>query len=78
MDYYYYLSILIFSIIGFMIVIDPNTGLYFTLMFKLLNINFQRLIWMIRFHPNNFITTWISNRKYDKIAKELEREFSEK
>ena len=78
MDYYYYLSILIFTIIGFMIVIDSNTGLYFTLVFKILNINLQRLIWMIKFHPNNFITTWISNRKYDKIAKELEREFSKK
>lgn len=29
---------------------------------------------MIRFHPNNFITTWIQNKKYDKIARELERE----
>jgi hypothetical protein len=30
---------------------------------------------MMKYHPNNFITTWIQNRKYDKIARELEKEF---
>jgi hypothetical protein len=33
---------------------------------------------MIKYHPNNFITTWIQNQKYDKIAKELEKEFNQK
>jgi hypothetical protein len=30
---------------------------------------------MVKYHPNNFITTWIQNRKYDKLAKEIEKEF---
>ena len=48
-----------------------NVSDYINLLFKILKLNTERLIWMIRFHPNNFITTYLQNRKYDKIAKEL-------
>jgi hypothetical protein len=58
-----------------MIVLDNNVGIYITLIFKILKVNTERLVWMIKFHPNNFITTWIRNRQYDKIARELEKEF---
>lgn len=75
MNTYYYSLLIVFTVIAAMIVIDNNVAVYITLIFKILKVNFERLIWMIKFHPNNFITTWIQNRKYDKIARELEKEF---
>jgi len=47
------------------------------LVFKTMKLNMVRFLWMIRFHPNNFITTWIQNRKYDRMAKELEKELND-
>ena len=75
MNTYYYTLFIAFTIIATMIVLDNNVGAYITLIFKILKVNTERLIWMIKFHPNNFITTWIRNRQYDKIARELEKEF---
>lgn len=72
-SYFYFLST-VFAIIFAMILIDNNVGSYIDLKLKLLGINIQRLFWMIRFHPNNFITTFIQNQKYSKIAKEIQME----
>jgi hypothetical protein len=59
-----------------MIIVDENVGKFIMIWVAIIKVNTERLIWMIRFHPNNFVTTWLQNRKYDKIAKELEKEFS--
>lgn len=67
--------VIIFGIIAYMIIVDKNVGDYLTLIFKIFRINTQRFFWMIKYHPKNFMTTWIKNQKYDKIAKELEKEF---
>ena len=72
-------TILIFcGIVAYVISVDRNVADYLTLVFKLTNINLQRFLWMTKYHPNNFITTYFQNRKYDKIAKELEKELSSK
>jgi len=78
MSTYYYTLFIIFTVIVTMMILDHNVSEYINLLFKILKINIQRFIWMIRFHPNNFITTYLQNRKYDKIARELEKEFSSK
>jgi hypothetical protein len=65
-------------VIATMIVLDNNVGLYIILILKKFKIEIEKLWWKIKFHPNNFITTWIRNRQYDKIAKELEEEFSKR
>ena len=57
--------------IAYMMIIDENVAVYFTLIFKILKVNTERLVWMIKFHPNNFITTFLNNMKYDRIAREL-------
>lgn len=75
MSTYYYVLFIIFTIIATMIVLDNNVSVYITLIFKIIKVNTERLVWMIKFHPNNFLTTWWNNRKYDKIARELEKEF---
>ncbi len=75
MNDYYYLLLLIFTIIAAMMVLDNNVSIYFTLIFKIWKVNFERLLWMIRFHPRNPITNLIMKWKYDRIAKEFEKEF---
>jgi hypothetical protein len=78
MSSYYYTLFIIFTVIATMIVLDNNVGLYIILILKKFKIEIEKLWWKIKFHPNNFITTWIRNRQYDKIAKELEEEFSKR
>lgn len=70
--------IIVFGVIFYMMWVDQNVADYIVLVFKLVNINIQRFLWMIKYHPNNFVTTYFHNRKYDKIAKELERELNSK
>jgi hypothetical protein len=75
--YIYYNTLLaLFAICIFIIIIDKNVADYFLLVFKLLNINYQRMIWMIRLHPRNPITNLIKRFEYDKIAKELHKELN--
>jgi len=66
--------LIIFAILAYIIIIDENAATYLTLIFKIMRVNTERMMWMIRFHPNNFVTTWIQNRKYDRIARELQAE----
>lgn len=68
--------LIIFGVLAYMIIVDENVGKFILIWVAIIKVNTERLIWMIRFHPNNFVTTWLQNRKYDKIAKELEKEFS--
>jgi len=78
MNNYHYALFLIFSIIGVMIVIDANVADYIVLLTRVIKLNFERVFWMIRLHPKNPISNFMINRKYDKIAKELEEEFRKK
>jgi hypothetical protein len=78
MSLYYGILFLIFAIIAVMIVIDPNVGDYITLIIRFIGIQLQRLFWMIKYHPNNFITTWIQNQKYDRISRQLREELDKK
>jgi hypothetical protein len=78
MNNYHYALFLIFSIIGVMIVIDANVADYIVLLTRIVKLNFERVFWMIRLHPKNPISNFMMNRKYDKIAKELEEEFRKK
>jgi hypothetical protein len=77
MSTYYYTLFIIFTVIVTMMILDHNVSEYINLLFKILKVNIERFIWMIRFHPNNFITTYLQNRKYDKIARELEKEIQD-
>lgn len=59
-------------------IVDQNVADYLLLVFKMVGLNFRRFVWMIRFHPQNPITNFIMARKYEQLAKELEKEFAEK
>ena len=73
-----YAILLIFGVIAYMMIIDPNVNEYLTLVFKMIKINIERCYWMIRLHPKNPITNLMMRREYDKIARELEKEFSQR
>jgi hypothetical protein len=68
---------ILFAILAYLILTDKNVADYLTLVFKMTRLNVERMFWMIRFHPKNPITNLMMRWKYDKIAKELEKEFSQ-
>lgn len=66
--------LVIFGVIAYMIIVDENVAKFIDLWVKILRINVERFFWMVKYHPNNFVTTWLQNRKCEKISKELEKE----
>jgi len=57
-----------------MMIIDQNVGDYLLLVFKITKLNFERMIWTIRFHPfwiSNPIGKWWMMRKYMKTIEQL-------
>jgi hypothetical protein len=67
--------VVIFGILAYLMWVDENVAVYLTLIFKIMRVNTERMLWMIRLHPYNPITNLIMKLKYDKIAKELEKEY---
>jgi hypothetical protein len=54
--------------------VDKNVAEYILLIFKIIRVNFERSLWMIRFHPlwiRNPIGKWWAMRKYEKMIKEM-------
>jgi len=57
-----------------MMLVDKNVAEYILLIFKIIQVNFERSLWMIRFHPfwiRNPIGKWRAMRKYEKMIKEM-------
>lgn len=73
----YYFWFLIFGIIAYIIIVDSNVAIWFHLMFKLVGIQIQRFFWMIRLHPKNPVVNLMKKYEYERIAKELEKEFKD-
>lgn len=73
-NFYYYTFFLIFAIVAYMMSVDKNVADYLLLNIKLLRLNFERLKWLIVYHPNNPITNWLSFRKYKKMVSEFQKE----
>jgi hypothetical protein len=81
MTTYYYSLFIVFTVIAVMIIIDQNVSEYLLLILKIIKVNFQRLMWRIRFHPmwiDNPIGKWWMMRKYEKTIRELAQELSKK
>jgi hypothetical protein len=70
--------LVIFGILAYLIITDKNVAEYLTLIFKMSRLNVERMLWMIKFHPRNPITNLMMKWKYDRLARELEKEFSDK
>ena len=69
--------LIIFGILAYLMLVDENVATYLTLIFKILKVNTERMLWMIRFHPRNPITNLMMKWKYDKIARDLMKEYEE-
>ena len=81
MSTYYYTLFIAFTVIAVMMIIDQNVGDYLLLVFKITKLNFERMIWTIRFHPfwiSNPIGKWWMMRKYIKTVEQLAQELSQK
>jgi hypothetical protein len=72
----YYSSLVIFAIIAYVLIVDKNVSDAIVLVFKMVPIQVQRFFWMIRFHPRNPITNFLMGRKYEKLARDLEKELT--
>lgn len=72
----YYSSLVIFGIIAYVLIVDKNVSDAIVLVFKMIPIQMQRFFWMIRFHPRNPITNFLMERKYEKLARELQKELT--
>lgn len=72
----YYSSLAIFGIIAYVLIVDRNVSDAIVLVFRMIPIKVQRLFWMIRFHPRNPITNFLMERKYEKLALELQKELT--
>lgn len=71
----YYLWLLVIGIVAYIMILDPNVGIYLTLVFKMIGVNIRRALWLIRFHPawlKNPISKWRRERHYYKLIKEME------
>lgn len=68
--------LIIFGVIAYMIIVDENVAIYINLVIKMTRLNIERLFWMAKFHPRNPITNLIKKWEYEKLAKELEKEFN--
>jgi hypothetical protein len=73
-----YSILLVFGVVAYIMIIDPNVNEYLTLVFKIIKVNIERVYWMIRLHPKNPITNLMMRWKYDRIARELQKEFLER
>lgn len=81
MNTYYYTLFIAFTVVAVMMIIDQNVGDYLFLVFKITKLNFERMIWSIRFHPfwiSNPIGKWWMMRKYLRTVEELAQELSQK
>lgn len=67
--------LVIFAILAYLMWVDENVVIYLTLIFKIIRVNTERMLWMIRFHPRNPITNLMIKWKYDRIARELQEEY---
>ena len=73
----YYFWFIPFAIIFYIMLVDKNVAEYILLIFKIIQVNFERTLWMIRFHPfwiRNPIGKWWYARKYEKMIKEMTNE----
>jgi hypothetical protein len=66
--------LILFAILAYLILTDKNVADYLTLVFKIVRLNIDRTLWMIRLHPKNPITNLMMRWRYDRIARELQEE----
>ena len=72
----YYAWFIIFGIFTYFIAVDQSIATYVVLLWKQTKLNYERIKWMILNDPRNPIVKYMIERKYMKIAKELEEQLN--
>lgn len=72
----YYTSLIIFSILAYVIITDNSVAKFFSYAFDLLKNRIVREIWWIKNNPQNPIVKYLMWRRSMKLAKEIQKEFS--
>lgn len=68
----------IFTVIAIMIVLDKNVADYIILLTKIVKMQFERMKFMIIYHPKNPVTNFIQARKMNQLAMELHKELQQR
>jgi histidinol-phosphate/aromatic aminotransferase/cobyric acid decarboxylase-like protein len=74
----YQILIATIGILIWVLTVDKNVAEYMLLSLKLIKNNYEKLKWIVVYHPRNPITNWYMEKKYSKIAETLMKEFQEK
>jgi len=77
LNIYYYIIFTIFAVIAYMMIVDENVVRYIEIMFQLFVINLKRLYYMVVFHPDNKLTTWSMNYKFNRMTRKLQKEMEQ-
>lgn len=78
MEPYTYSLLVVFAILCYMIVVDANVAKFILLLVDMFKLNCVRLVWMIRFHPDNPFLRWQINRRANKIAKQMQEDLDKR
>jgi hypothetical protein len=78
MTYFQTICFIIFGIIFYLIIMDKNVAEYIVLLTKIVKLQFDRYMFMIKYHPKNPITNYIQTQKMNRLALELQREFEQR
>jgi ABC-type multidrug transport system fused ATPase/permease subunit len=71
-----YIFLTVFIVVVYLITIDKNVADYLLLLPKILKVYIDRFRFMLILHPMNPIENWKINRRANRIARELQKEFS--
>jgi len=74
---HYYGLLIIFAILAYIIVVDSNVSQYIVLLWKMLGVQFNRFIFILKFKPRLVWDTWnlkrtikIKKKDWDNVADE--------
>jgi hypothetical protein len=74
----YYAWLIIFGIFAYFIAVDQSIATYVILLWKQSRLKYEKYKWWLMNNPKNPIVKYFLERKYIKIAKELEKEMERK
>lgn len=74
----YYIWFLIFFCIGYLIVSDASIARLFVLIVEIIKIQYEKILWIIKYHPSNPIVRFMIHHNSLRLAKELQQELKNK
>lgn len=78
MNNYYYSLFLVFTVLSFLVVTDPNFSRYIVLLGSVVRFNYEKLKWIVFNHPKNPIVRYFIWRRSWKMAQEIRESIDKK